>query len=363
MLADPHPRQGERLDALRVYDILDTPPETDFDDFVNLAARVCDMPISLVSLVSHDRQWFKAETGLGVSETPLEQSICSHAILEDGLLEIPDTRHDPRTVDNPLCVGEKPMLFYAGAPLVTADGLPIGTLCVLDYQPRQLTELQRDTLRVLARQVMKLLELRQSLRDREALHREMDHRVKNSLQSVSSVVRLYARGVTDPAAAEALEAVQRRVDSVGALHEALQGAEDSHSVDVAAYLGRICALIQSAAPEGVTLVSRLASIHLSARKAVSLAMIVSEFAANSIKHGFADGRAGTVSVTLDRESEGTMRMVCQDNGIGAQSDSRDPSHAEGLGRALVEAAATKIAGRLEQHIDETGSHLTLTFPV
>ena len=363
MLADSHPRQGERLDALRAYDILDTQPESDFDDFVNLAARICDMPIALVSLVSHDRQWFKAKTGLDASETPLDQSICSHAILEDGLLEIHDTRTDPRTVDNPLCVGEKPMLFYAGAPLVTAEGLPIGTLCVLDYKPRRLTDLQRDTLRLLARQVIKLLDLRQSLRDREALHREMDHRVKNSLQSVSSVVRLYARGVTDPAASEVLEAVQRRISSVGALHEALQGAEDSHSVDVADYLGRVCGLIESAAPEGVTVVHRLASVRLSARKAVGLAMIVSEFTANSIKHGFSDGRAGTVSVTLEPESEGAMRMICQDNGIGLRSDDPDPSHAEGLGRALVEAAATKIAGRLEQHIDESGSRLTLTFPV
>ncbi|MCB1339569.1 MAG: GAF domain-containing protein [Pseudooceanicola sp.] len=362
MLADTHVRQPERLAALRAYDILDTPRERDFDDLVDLAAQLCGTPIALISLVGEDRQWFKAETGLGASETGLDRSICSHAILSDDLLEIADTAADPRTLDNPLCIGNGALRFYAGAPLLTENGLPIGTLCVLDDHPRHLTGEQRNALRVLARQVMKQLELRQALRERETLRREVDHRVKNSLQTVASLVRLYARGLSDPAAAEVLAAVQRRIDSVGALHEELQTATDARTLDAAAYLRRICSLLDTGGPEGVTLSTHLAHCPMPAEKAAALAMIVSEFTANSIKHGFPDGRHGTISVALERLGDARMRLALNDDGVGAQGRSHEPSRAEGLGRALVDAAATQLDGTLEHTIEDDGARLVLDFP-
>lgn len=361
MLATLRPDQAERLETLRAYDVLDTPAEAEFDDIVDLAARICDMPVSLISLVDADRQWFKARTGLDVAETGLEESICSHAILQDGIFEIADASLDPRTVDNPLCIGENPIRFYAGAPLQAPNGLPMGTLCVLDRQPRQLTELQRETLRVLARQVMIQLDLRRALRERAALQHEMDHRVKNSLQTVSSMVRLYSRDVSDESARAVLDAVQLRIDSVGALHEELQAATDGTTVDSASYLSRICALLQNTAPDGVSVAVEAGKFALSAQRATALGMIVSEFAANSIKHGFPEGYAGTITVTLNPSGSDSCQLVCRDDGIGS-AGAPDAERADGLGNGLIDAAAAQLEGTLIRRIDESGSLLTVRFP-
>ncbi|MGV3613954.1 MAG: PAS domain-containing protein [Fimbriimonas sp.] len=164
MRASLHRNESERLAALRAYGVLDTPRERDFDEIVALVAQICGTPIAVVNLVDEERQWFKAEIGLGVRETPLDTSLCAHAILERDLVEIPDTLLDPRFQTNPLVTGTPHLRFYAGALLESPDGLPIGTLCVLDHAPRQLTDLQRQALRVFARQVMTQLEVRRQAR-------------------------------------------------------------------------------------------------------------------------------------------------------------------------------------------------------
>ncbi|GFE76676.1 PAS domain S-box protein [Novosphingobium sp. TCA1] len=152
--------------ALARYDILDTPREQQFDDIVKLVAAICAAPIAVVNLVGDDRQWFKAEIGLGVRETPLDTSFCAHAILEEDFLEIRDATKDSRFAANPLVKVAGGIRFYAGALLKDQAGLAIGTLCILDTQPRPegLTELQRFTLQMLATQVMTQLELRKVAR-------------------------------------------------------------------------------------------------------------------------------------------------------------------------------------------------------
>jgi PAS domain S-box-containing protein len=159
-----------RLAALDSYSILDTPPERAFDEVVRLAAQICDAPFAVVNLVAEERQFFKAEIGLGVRETPLDVSICAHALLRPGLFVVRDTTRDARFAGNPLVTGAPHLRFYAGALLETEDGLPLGTLCVLDREPRPdgLTEQQGFALQVLARQVMSQLELRRTLKEREA---------------------------------------------------------------------------------------------------------------------------------------------------------------------------------------------------
>ena len=154
-----------RMAALRRYDVLDTPPEQAFDEIASLAAEICGVPMSAVSLVDLHRQFFKAEVGLGVRETPIGTSFCAHAMLGDELMVIPDAALDPRFTDNALVTGPPHLRFYAGAPLRTADGVPLGALCVLDTEPRPaLTGLQRRTLKVLAQQVMHQLDLRLALK-------------------------------------------------------------------------------------------------------------------------------------------------------------------------------------------------------
>ncbi|MEJ2817139.1 PAS domain-containing protein [Caulobacter sp. CCG-8] len=165
--AEQETREARRLQALRRYEILDTPREAAFDEIVQLAAEICGAPIAVVNLIDEDRQFFKAEVGLGVRETPLETSFCAKAILEDDFLLVPDATTDARFQGNPLVTGQPGLRFYAGALLKTPEGLPIGTLCVLDTEPKALTALQQRTLQVLARQVMSQLDLRLSLRKRD----------------------------------------------------------------------------------------------------------------------------------------------------------------------------------------------------
>ena len=164
----------QRLQTLADYQILDTPEEAAFDDIVEVASLICEAPIAVINFIDRDRQWFKSEKGLGVRETPLDFSICAHAILQRGLFIVPDTTRDPRFADNPLVTGEPHLRFYAGALLESRDGYPLGTLCVLDYQPRELTERQRFALQALANQVMAHLELMQAHREQAELIRELE---------------------------------------------------------------------------------------------------------------------------------------------------------------------------------------------
>ena len=156
--------EDDRIAALRGYEILDTDREADFDAVTRLIARICDAPIAVINLIDADRQWFKAEVGLGASETPLEASFCRHVLIHEGPLVVPDATADARFASYPQ-VAEGEIRFYAGVPLLTADGLPLGALCVLDTRPRPegLSPLQSEALEVLAGQVMGMLNLRRAV--------------------------------------------------------------------------------------------------------------------------------------------------------------------------------------------------------
>ena len=180
--------ESERLAALYGYGILDTPAEPGFDGIVLLASQICQAPVALVSLVAAERQWFKARTGFDDCETPLDVSICRHALARPGLLVIPDLAHDPRTRDNALVTGAPFIRFYAGARLETPEGLALGTLCVIDSNPRLegLTSSQAKALEVLADQVMSQMELRRTVLARDAALqavREGDVRQRQILES------------------------------------------------------------------------------------------------------------------------------------------------------------------------------------
>ena len=169
--------ESERLAALQRYEILDTGPEQKFDDLTLLASHICDAPIALISLVDAERQWFKSRVGLTTSQTKRSISFCGHAILEDDVMVVPDAAADARFADSPLVTGEPNVRFYAGAPLLTPGGHALGTLCVLDRVPRELTAAQLEALRALARQVVAQLELRRRLQqEREEAKQAIDER-------------------------------------------------------------------------------------------------------------------------------------------------------------------------------------------
>lgn len=154
--------ESERLDALRQYDVLDTPPEPEFDALAALAAGICGAPISLITLLDADRQWIKARCGADIAQTPREMAFCAHAILQPDVFVIPDAREDRRFSENPMVTQAPHIRFYAGAPLVTGSGHALGTLCVLDHVPRSLSAEQRQALRALSQQVVAQLELRRA---------------------------------------------------------------------------------------------------------------------------------------------------------------------------------------------------------
>ncbi|WP_184553082.1 GAF domain-containing protein [Xanthomonas arboricola] len=164
----PTADEASRQQVLDGYRIVDSLPEAAYQDIVQVAAALCETPIALMSLVDRDRQWFKAQLGLGLQQTDRSQAVCDHAIRDPShLMEVPDLTQDPRFRDISVVTGETGARFYAGMPLVTPEGVALGTVCVLDTEPRTLNELQRTGLQALARVTMNLLDARQ-----EALQQE-----------------------------------------------------------------------------------------------------------------------------------------------------------------------------------------------
>ena len=158
--------ETNRLEALVSYNILDTPPEIDYDEITQLAATICNCPISAISLIDEDRQWFKSAIGLGVNFTAREISFCTHAIVEPNkIFIIPDATLDQKFVHNPLVTGDPHIKFYAGSPLVTKSGFALGTICVIDIIPKNLNEEQLKALEILAKQVTNSIERRKTIID------------------------------------------------------------------------------------------------------------------------------------------------------------------------------------------------------
>lgn len=168
-----------RLQALREYAILDTEMETIYEEIVGLASFICDTPISSITLIDENRQWFKAQIGLEDSETPRDVAFCAHAILQNDIMVVKDAALDFRFYDNPLVKKKPDIRFYAGMPLITPEGFKIGTLCVIDTKPKELTVKQNFALRVLGNQVINLFELRKK---NAAL--EKSHAMYNRLLSI-----------------------------------------------------------------------------------------------------------------------------------------------------------------------------------
>jgi GAF domain-containing protein len=164
MSKPPVPENEEaRLSSLRDYNILDTPPEEAFDIIAHLASNICGTPIGLVTLMDRHRQWFKSRVGLDVPETPRDLAFCAYTILQPTLFVIPDTRTDERFMAHPLVANDPKIRFYAGAPLITGEGYALGTLCVIDHIPRELTVDQKSALLSLAYLVVIHLDNRRRL--------------------------------------------------------------------------------------------------------------------------------------------------------------------------------------------------------
>ena len=225
------PNEVSRLRKLESYRILDTPPEAAFDRITRIVADTIGVPISLISLIDRDRQWFKSRHGIDVEQTDRNIAFCSHAILDKGIFEVPDAQQDSRFADNPLVVGDPNIRFYAGAPLVTPDGLNLGTLCVVDSKPRVLSETERQLLADLAILAVDQMELRVALRqavgsldDSVLAQRQKDeflasvtHELRTPLTAIRGSLSLLqggAAGALLPRASELVTIANRNVENL-----------------------------------------------------------------------------------------------------------------------------------------------------
>jgi two-component sensor histidine kinase len=285
MKAELHPQEGDRVAALRNLGVLDSEREADFDDVVEILSAVCEMPIALISLIDEKRQWFKASVGIDVPETPIDLSFCAHAILQPGIFLVHDTLMDSRFNDNPLVTGEPHLRFYASAPLETQEGLPVGTVCVLDTKPRLLDARQERLLKVMAKQVMAQLLLRREVTERKRaehhqklLNAELHHRVKNTIATVQAVVQLSLR--TSDSLESFRQAIGARISSLANTHTMLT----HYSWNATSFKDLVESELRPYDALGHVSTSG-PDIRLSSQIAVTLGMVVHELVTNATKYG------------------------------------------------------------------------------
>ena len=337
----------QRLEALHRYNILDTSREAEFDDLTCLAAYICQAPIAVVNFVDADRQWFKSEIGLGVSETPRDISVCTHAIRQKDIFVVPDMTKDERFVGNSLVNGDPHMRFYAGVPLETTDGYALGTICVLDTKPRVLDEQQKAALHSLARQVMALLELRRSIIQKDLMLREVNHRVKNSLQLVSSLLRLESRQIADPVTRRHFDEACARVATVARVHERLYKTDKVGVVEFGQFLRDLCADLSHSAmiEQGHHIDVHADTRELPTDKVIPLALIVNELVTNAVKYAYPVGTRGAIHVQFRSAQDGSFEVVVADEGVGLPSGF-DPAATKSLGMRMVSALLGQVGAEL-----------------
>jgi signal transduction histidine kinase len=373
--------ESGRIAALHAYGILDTPIEAAFEDITRIAAHVCGAPIAVVNLIDENRQWFKSEIGLGVRETPLDTSICAHAILLSDFMEIPDTERDDRFRLNPLVTGAPHLRFYAGALLKTPEGHALGTVCVLDTRPRTLDDAQRTTLRALARQTMAQLELRRALavadranRSRSHLMAIAGHDLLQPLSVMTMVIDEMRRKTTDAFDREQLEmaavAVDQLAGNLGRLARASRLDDDLHApavqvlsmTDILQTVHDTWNYIASRKGLQLTLLPCEAEVL---SNAAMLQTILDNLVGNAIKYT----EAGTVTVTC-RVADGALTISIADTGRGIPArllgkifeafQQVDPaSEGLGLGLSIVKRTAELLDHPL-QVVSEPGQGSTFS---
>ena len=332
------PEEGERLAALKRFEILDTPPEEDYDDVVSLAAYLCGTSMAVVSFVDRDRQWFKARIGVSAEQTPRDLSFCAHAIRDHpDLLIIEDARTDPRFEDHPHVTGPPHIRFYAGVPLETRDGLVLGTLCVLDPERRGLTFAQQEALRALGREVMTLLRLRRAnlrlgraTRERdEALERVrllvdvLGHDLGNHLQAAQ--LRLELAEHHHPQAAGALQqAVEPLKKARGIIASVLATLRENRQAPEHRLRVRVGAAVYDAA-EGISPLAERRGVRVrvhTADVAHAANPLLTRAVENLLSNAVKFAPPGTdVEARLEKDPEG-CRIAILDRGPGVPEEVR-----------------------------------------
>jgi two-component sensor histidine kinase len=358
--------EPQRMVAVRRYEILDTPADGSFDRITAIAARRFNVPISIISIVDNDRIWFKSHHGLDAEQIDREPGLCASAILKAEPHIIIDASKDVRSLANPLVAGDFGLRFYAGVPLNTSDGHNLGTLCVIDKQPRPITEDQIEDLKDLAAMVMDQLEFRLSairslakadkaLAQANLLAREIDHRVMNSLQFVSAMLHLQGKGVSEAVGGQ-LAAAANRVAAVARVHRHFHLETDTAQVPALTYLRHLCGDL--AGILGVPVEVDGEPDLLPTSSIQPLGLIVNELVTNAAKHG-----AGKIKVTYKSGDADRELIVC-DQGNGLPQDFDPTQSVRGLGMKIVDVLAKQLGGTIaaRQNPSGTGACFAVKFP-
>jgi two-component sensor histidine kinase len=349
--------EPQRLKLLNQYQILNTPQETVFDEIAQLAADICETPIALISLVDEQREWFKSKIGVNISEVPRNLSFGDYIILETEILIIPDILQDERFVNHPLVISHPYCRFYAGVPLINADGFALGSLCVMHTMPRTLNITQAKALKGLGKQVIRLLDLHQhkflensqeqreqaevklrsALAEKEVLLKEVHHRVKNNLQLVSSLLNLQAQTIKDPQILKAIQESQNRIESISLIHKNLYTNPNIGKIDIAEYINNLVTGIlisYQITPGQISLQTNIDSVILNIDQAIACGLIINELISNSLKHAFSDAVSGEISISLYKNKNHDIEIIIRDNGIGL-ADNIGWNTTSSLGLSLV----------------------------
>lgn len=380
--------EAQRLEAVRRYDILDTPPDGAFDRVTALAARFCDVPIATITIVDEDRIWFKSAHGVDVDEVGRDPGLCASAIIKAGPHVVTDAIHDPRTLDNPLVRGALGLRFYVGIPLTTSDGHRLGTLNIIDSEPREVSSAELDTLRDLAAIVMDELELRlvarltieteaarESAEFRQSLLRGVSHEMRTAISILHGTIDVEPDDEPDR---DELRAMQRRhVHRLGWLVDqyldftAIEAGRlpklDEERVDVTALVTESADVFAADADIRTDLAPELPDICADAGRT---RQILIELLNNAVR--FSPPQA-TVTVRARAEGDREVAISVSDQGAGIRTDDLDrifekvyrsgTETGSGIGLFVSQALAEAQNGRIE--VDSSpgeGSTFTLVLP-
>ncbi len=362
-IAKLHPNEPKRLAALLQYEVLDTDDERSFDELTELASAICSTPISLISLVDDTRQWFKSKVGLDASQTDRSLAFCAHAILQDKVFEVPNALQDTRFSDNPLVTDAPDIRFYAGAPLVAPDGSPIGTLCVIDTEPKALDDSQKRALQILSNQVISQLELRLHNRklermnaNRSRLYAMLAHDLKSPFNGIIGLSKLLNAKAQNLSADKVYELSQgilsSSVELFQLLDETLQWSEQSlittklepKNLALKKLVADCVALLKDAAAlKNIAVDNEIPeSIEVFSDPMITKT-VVRNIVANAFKYSPEGGR---VLITCDSDHEETVHVRISDEG-------------EGIDEALASSLFSENVLSAEGTIGEQGHGLGL----
>lgn len=352
------PDETRRLTAVRRYDILDTPPDGAFDRITALAARRFGVPISIISIVDEDRIWFKSHHGVTVEQIGRDPGLCASAILSNDPHILTDASVDPRSLANPLVAGDFGLRFYAGVPLTTNDGHNLGTLCIIDKEARPIDQSQIEDLKDLAAIVMDQIELQLSARravsEAELMAKEIDHRVMNSLQFVSSLLAMQSRSLEDADAVAHLQLAANRVAAVAQVHRHFY-AEGADQTSCLTFLRRFCADLASILGREIRVSGDEGNIPTTSVQPIGL--LVNELATNAAKHG-----QGLIKVRYEIETN-QHALIVSDEGRDLPKDFDLAAARQSLGIRVVTSLARQLGGELtREHHHDGGSSFKVSFP-